>query len=289
MKRIHLLLLALLSYATLSNGQSNQEILAYLDKDREPVTDPTKTADVVYYRTALEIVGCCFLVREFDLYETLRMEAECSALEPRLIRDGKVTYYHANGTLDNECIYKNDRRTGIVRYLYPSGMLKAEIDYSGDKTRYIQVFSETGEALLINGNGTVTDPSSTKGISRKITDHIPVGDFYITSTKDTVYTELDKLPEYAGGYPQLMRDIAKTIKYPANARRKHLSGTSYIAFTVTKDGRTIDFEVVSGFDAECDAEALRVMRKVGPWTPGEYQNKTVITRFVMPIKFKAGT
>lgn len=289
MKKIYLLLLAVWGYTPLVCGQSDEQVIGYFGKNWIPITDSKRNAEIAYYRTAEFVPGCCFLVRDYDTSNRLRMQAECSSFIPSVIRDGKAVFYHENGKLDNESVFKNDKRVGIVRYFYDTGMLKEELEYIGDTIRCLQSFSPAGVSVLVQGNA-VTSSQTPEGIVyREYKDHIAVAEFRIINDNDTIYTTLDSKPEFEGGYEAAMQILAKNIKYPAEARKHKQEGTVHISFIISKSGNAENFQVAEGFDKHCNAEALRVVSLLKKWIPGKHKNKPVTTQLSMPVRFKLGT
>jgi TonB family protein len=105
-------------------------------------------------------------------------------------------------------------------------------------------------------------------------------------SSDQVYLVVEEPPTYPGGLDKLELFIQQNLKYPKKAVEKGLEGTVYISFIVEKDGTVSESAIVKGIDEECDAEALRVVEQLEPWTPGKQSGKEVRVKFVVPIKFK---
>ena len=61
-----------------------------------------------------------------------------------------------------------------------------------------------------------------------------------------------------------------------------------VEFTVAGDGCLKDIKVVQSLGADCDEEAIRVVKlhskKLG-WKPGKQQGKPVDVKFAVPVKF----
>jgi periplasmic protein TonB len=55
---------------------------------------------------------------------------------------------------------------------------------------------------------------------------------------------------------------------------------------VDKEGNISDIQVIKGIHADCDKEAMRVVKMMPPWKPGKQNGRAVKSRFVLPIKFK---
>jgi TonB family protein len=92
-------------------------------------------------------------------------------------------------------------------------------------------------------------------------------------------------PEYATGHEGMMKFLISNIKYPETARKEGITGTTYISFNVKEDGSLADFSVKKGFNAACDAEALRVVKLMPKWKPGTKNGKPILQEMTLPIKF----
>lgn len=93
------------------------------------------------------------------------------------------------------------------------------------------------------------------------------------------------MPEYIGGYSEMMKYIQKKTRYPNSARRLGIFGTVYVRFIVRPDGQVTDVEVIRGVSKDCDAEAARVISSMPKWTPARQNGMNVPVRIVVPIKF----
>lgn len=100
--------------------------------------------------------------------------------------------------------------------------------------------------------------------------------------------KLDKMPSFRGGEVAMRSFIQRNLKYPKGAQKYHIEGRVVIRFIVSEEGKIEDPEVASGIDAECDAEALRVIGSMPRWNPGIIAGKPVAVYFNLPIQFRLG-
>ena len=100
------------------------------------------------------------------------------------------------------------------------------------------------------------------------------------------FTVVERLPEFPGGYSALVQWLTKNLKYPVAAQRAKRQGTVLVSFIVNKDGSITDRKVVKSASPELDREALRVLRNMPKWKPGEDRGKPCRTYFCIPIVFK---
>lgn len=106
---------------------------------------------------------------------------------------------------------------------------------------------------------------------------------------DVIFTVVEQQAEFPGGFEAMVKFLGKNMKYPAVARRMDIQGSVYVSFVIDKEGNISDPEVIKGISAECDKEAIRVVKMMPPWKPGKQNGKPVRCRFVLPIKFKLAT
>ena len=103
-----------------------------------------------------------------------------------------------------------------------------------------------------------------------------------------VYDVVAISPEYPGGAGEMAVFIQKTFDYPEMAREMGEQGTIWIEFVVYSDGNIKDVKVVKGVSESLDREAIRVVKRMPNWTPGEQAGKKVNVRYTIPIKAKLG-
>ncbi|MBW8049661.1 MAG: TonB family protein [Cytophagales bacterium] len=102
---------------------------------------------------------------------------------------------------------------------------------------------------------------------------------------EKVFLIVEKMPEFPGGVTKLMEFIKSNIIYPKSAKEKGIAGTVYISFVVDIDGSIRDIKVVKGINKELDKEALRVIKLMPRWNPGEQRGKAVAVKYTLQVKF----
>lgn len=106
------------------------------------------------------------------------------------------------------------------------------------------------------------------------------------SENGEVFMIVEQMPEYPGGMSELMKYIARNIKYPADALREKTQGRVIVQFIVGTDGYTSDFKVMKSVSPSLDAEAIRVLANMPRWTPGMQRGEAVPVKFTVPVTFK---
>ena len=97
---------------------------------------------------------------------------------------------------------------------------------------------------------------------------------------------VEDLPQYPGGAVELMKWLTRNLRYPTLAQQRKVQGKVVAVFYVEKDGSISGIQVVQSLSAECDSEALRVLRMMPPWKPGIQNDQPCRTKVQIPIVFK---
>ena len=97
---------------------------------------------------------------------------------------------------------------------------------------------------------------------------------------------VDEAPEYPGGQVELMKFIAKNIRYPHDAMKDSIEGNVVVRFIVGNDGKVSSPEIVRGVCPSIDAEALRVVSSLPAFRPARMKGKPVELWYNLPIAFR---
>ncbi len=103
--------------------------------------------------------------------------------------------------------------------------------------------------------------------------------------KDSIYQIPEKQPVPPGGMMGLRYYLAKNIKYPQEAVTNDVQGKVYVRFVVNKKGLIENVQVLRGVHPLLDKEALRVVKNMPKWKPGEQAGRPVSVWFTVPIVF----
>ena len=102
---------------------------------------------------------------------------------------------------------------------------------------------------------------------------------------DEVYITPEKMPEFPGGEQALYEFLAKNIKYPQAAKDSNIQGKVFVQFVVEKDGSITNAKVGRDIGGGCGEEALRVVKMMPKWKPGDQRGVKIRTQFNLPITF----
>ncbi|MBD0259457.1 MAG: energy transducer TonB [Cytophagales bacterium] len=96
---------------------------------------------------------------------------------------------------------------------------------------------------------------------------------------------VETMPEFPGGRERLASFLAATLRMPREAKRKKVTGTVFVSFTITPAGAVQEAKVLKGIGHGCDEEALRVVKMMPNWKPGEQSGIPIPVRYSLPIRF----
>lgn len=129
---------------------------------------------------------------------------------------------------------------------------------------------------------------------------------------DKIYDEVDIMATFqGGGISGVRKYIAENISYPESARKNKVEAKIFVQFVVDEKGEVTDVhavrsdiidnvskevvvvgysptdnpEVNSGSVADLEAEAVRVIKSLNGFTPGQKDGKNVKTQWTFPIQF----
>ena len=97
----------------------------------------------------------------------------------------------------------------------------------------------------------------------------------------------DVMPVFTGGEKAYSDYLLKNAQYPAEALEKSLEGMVYVSFVVDEQGRVCDAEVAKGCGHGFDEEALRLVRLMPWWQPGQLAGQPARVAITLRIRFAA--
>ena len=94
------------------------------------------------------------------------------------------------------------------------------------------------------------------------------------------------MPSFPGGNAALMNYLSQNIKYPVEAEENGVQGRVLVEYVVGKDGYISDVRVAKSVDPSLDKEAIRVVKGMPKWIPGEIDGEAVTVRYTLPVTFR---
>ncbi len=105
---------------------------------------------------------------------------------------------------------------------------------------------------------------------------------------DPIFEVVEQDPMFPGGMSKLYEYLSKSIYYPDIAKKNGIQGKVFIQFIINKDGSIDEIKVIKGVHSSINKEAIKVVKQMPKWIPGEQRGEKVKVRFTLPIKFKLG-
>lgn len=233
-------------------------------------------------------------------------------------RNGDWKFYYENGNLSDEKTFNNEGRVrGTVKKYFRNGQLWEEHKYVdvNKKERYdlVAMYDSLGGIMVKDGNGYAKEYDDwtscyLEGIykdgqrdgewkGRHNKNRFTFTEFYQADTlvggesMDSVgtkrkYTTIDEFPEYVGGQGELMKFLAKNVKYPEREAVEGIMGKVYIQFNVDEKGKVVDVKVKRWVSPGLDMESLRVIKLMTDWKPGSIRGVPMKRKYILPINFK---
>ncbi len=101
----------------------------------------------------------------------------------------------------------------------------------------------------------------------------------------TIYEEADVMPEFPGGKGEMVAFFTKNIHYPKEAEKNKTKGFVKLMAVIEKDGTLTNILVMNDIGSGCGAEAVRVVKTMPAWNPGENKGESVRVRVEMMVGF----
>ncbi|WP_308261166.1 energy transducer TonB [Prevotella sp.] len=98
--------------------------------------------------------------------------------------------------------------------------------------------------------------------------------------------DVDQQPSFPGGTNALNTFIASNLKYPIAAAENGIQRRVIVKFIVEKDGSISNVEVDRSVDPSLDNEAMRVVKAMPKWIPGQINGKAVKVECSHPFVFR---
>jgi periplasmic protein TonB len=153
-----------------------------------------------------------------------------------------------------------------------------------------KITTEVDELLEKEGVVGTKEVQGTTDIAPTIDPGDDLGDVVEAPKKvilDKVYDSFDiqKMPSFPGGDAAMMAYLRENIIYPTIAKETNIMGTVALRFVVGVDGSISDIAILKDPGGGCGKEAVRVLKSMPTWIPGEANGNPVKVRFTMPVRF----
>lgn len=114
----------------------------------------------------------------------------------------------------------------------------------------------------------------------------PVGPVVEVDDDDRIYEVVEENAQFPGGEEACMKWLAEHLKYPSICQEQGVQGRVFVSFVVNKDGSIVDVEIKRSPDSNLSKEAERVVKSMPKWKPARQGNRSVRSRFNLPVMFR---
>ncbi len=102
---------------------------------------------------------------------------------------------------------------------------------------------------------------------------------------EPIYANVEKSPSFPGGIDSLRQFVLSNITYPIDQQLIHSSGQVKVSFVLDKKGQIRNVSVIGMLSPVLDREAVRVIKLMPNWVPGEINGVPVNTQVIIPVTF----
>lgn len=189
-----------------------------------------------------------------------------------------------------------------VKKLPPPEKLIETVEEPLEEVKEPELIEEEVEAETMSGDE--EDPNATEEPVLVKSKPLPLPIEPEEDLPEEIFVRTDQMPRFPGceelGMTQeekyvcaeneLLKHIAKHLKYPSIAKENGIQGRVVLQFVIDKKGDVSDIKIVRDIGGGCGAAAADVIKgmvdKAGFWTPGKQRGRPVKVRYTLPVTFK---
>lgn len=93
-------------------------------------------------------------------------------------------------------------------------------------------------------------------------------------------------PRYFGGEVAMQKFIDSRLFYPPSAWNSGIEGQVHLVFTISGEGAVENVKVLKSLHPDCDSVAVKIVRSMPRWRPGQQRGKDAAITFNLPILFR---
>lgn len=116
----------------------------------------------------------------------------------------------------------------------------------------------------------------------------PIGPIVEEVDDDRIYDAVEENASFPGGDAACLKWLQDNIRYPSICQEQGVQGRVIVSFVVNRDGSIVDINVVRSPDEHLSDEAVRVVKLMPKWKPAKQGNRTVRSKFNLPVMFRLG-
>ncbi len=204
---------------------------------------------------------------------------EYTQREVKVVDDGKIYDYRV---LEEDMIPITQQQEQVVAPPPAAAPTVMEvINEVEDDTELPEEEVETTEEV----NQAITAVVGT-GAPSAVIASAPIGPVVEADDDDRIFDIVEENAQFPGGDEACFKWISEHLKYPAVCQEQGIQGRVIVQFVVNRDGSIVDIKTVRSPDQNLTDEAERVVKLMPKWKPARQGNKTVRSRFSLPILFR---
>ena len=232
------------------------------------------TEDIRQQRSTSILIGLCvtlaFLFACFELTD----------VETKIVEDNEPIYEQATEEDMIPVTIQEEQQPAapVVNNNVQPEILQIVEDDVEIKDEKIETTEEVNQVIV----GTVGTGAPTAAVGPVA----PVGPVVEAVDDDKIFDVVEQNAQFPGGDEACYKWLGEHIKYPAICQEQGIQGRVFVSFVVNKDGSIVDVKVMRSPDDNLSKEAERVVKQMPKWKPARQGNKTVRSRFNLPVMFR---
>lgn len=108
---------------------------------------------------------------------------------------------------------------------------------------------------------------------------------FVKSDGEQEFINVEEMPEFPGGDPELRRYINQNAKYPFSVLKDKIEGKVLVRFVVDRFGYINNIRVVKSLDSILDKAAVYLVSKMPVWKPARQGGRAVSVPYTVPVEF----
>ena len=131
-----------------------------------------------------------------------------------------------------------------------------------------------------------TSETSTANESKPVGTESPQTPKTFEPDNNGVYNSVEKFPQFPGGEAALLQFVMKNLRYPQSEANNPIDGRVVVRFVVGADGKVGETKILRSLGEAFDTEAIRVVKSLPDFIPGQVNGKNVAVWYSLPVRFK---
>jgi TonB family C-terminal domain len=105
--------------------------------------------------------------------------------------------------------------------------------------------------------------------------------------EESLFSIVEQMPEFPGGYDAFARFLTDTLKYPQTAIIDSIEGRVFTRFSIDKNGKVVNVYTLEGVRNDLDSVCIRAISIMPNWTRPTLRGNfnDMLIQFTLPIIF----